>query len=149
MAGKTFFAMLAAGAAFIAIGIAASVYSGVSVDVPLDGTLAPGLTDELSPEMNAGDTAALQVRGSVFNVEIKDPDGQLLTSQANQTQYSYELTAAKAGEYRFMITNTGSEQVTITGHAKTKASPLGFSGPLLLVVTGIIVVGLSLRFRNR
>lgn len=42
MAGKTFFAMLAAGAAFIAIGIAASVYSGVSVDVPLDGTLAPG-----------------------------------------------------------------------------------------------------------
>lgn len=150
MAGKTFYLMLAAGAAFIVIGIASSVYSGVAVEVSLDGTVRPGFTDELSPEMEVGNTASLAVGGgSTFDIAITDPDGQVLGNQTGISSFSYELTAQKAGEYRFVIENTGDEDLQITGRAQTKASPLGFSGPMLLVVTGIIVVGLGLRFRNR
>lgn len=149
MAGKTFYAMIAAGAAFIAIGIAASIYSEVTVDVPLDGKLAPGLTDDLSPDMDAGNTASLSIKGSMFNVEIKDPSGQTIMSRTNQTSFDYQLVADKAGEYHFLIKNTGHEELAVSGHAPTRASPLGLSAPLLLIVTGIIVVGLSLRFRNR
>lgn len=149
MAGKTFYLMLAAGAAFIAIGIASSVYSAVAVEVSLDGTVKPGFTDELSPEMEVGNTASLTVGGSTFDIAITDPDGQVLGNQTGISSFSYQLTAQKAGEYRFVIENTGDEDLQITGRAQTKASALGFSGPMLLVVTGIIVVGLGLRFRNR
>ncbi|MEO9296267.1 MAG: emp24/gp25L/p24 family protein [Nitrososphaera sp.] len=149
MARTTFYAMIAAGAAFIAIGIAASVYSEVAVDVPLDGKLAPGLTDDLSPDMDVGNTASIAIRGSMFDVEVKDPSGKLIVSQSNQTSFDYQLTADRAGEYHFMVENTGDKELAITGHAQTKASPLGLSAPLLLIVTGILVVGLSLRFRNR
>lgn len=149
MAGKTFYLMLAAGAAFIVIGTAAALYSSIAVDVPLDGTVRPGLIDELSPNMEVGNTASLVVGGSTFDIEITDPDGQVIGNQSGVSSFSYELTAQKAGEHRFVIENTGDEDLQITGRAQTKASPLGFSGPLLLVVTGIIVVGLSLRFRNR
>lgn len=146
---KTFYAVVAAGAAFIAIGIAASVYSGVAVKVPLDGRLAPGLTDELSPDMNVGNTASLTVSGSTFDIEIKDPEGQQILLQTDQSNFSYELTASKAGEYRFVIENTGDADVVIQGRAQTKGNPLGFTGPLMLVVTGIIVLGLGLRLRRR
>jgi hypothetical protein len=149
VARKTFYAMIAAGAAFIAIGIAASVYSEVAVDVPLDGKIAAGLSDDLSPDMNAGDVASIAIKGSTFNVDIKDPSGHDVISRANQTRFDYQLTADKAGEYHFLIKNTGHEELAITGHAPTKASPLGLSAPLLLIVTGVLVVGLSLRFRNR
>jgi hypothetical protein len=149
MAGKTFFAMVAAGAAFIAIGIASSVYSNVAVDVPLDGKVPAGKTDELTPNMDVGNTASLALKGSTFNVEIKDPSGKPIVSRSNQTSLSYNLTADREGQYRFLINNTGSEELAITGHAQTKASPLAFSAPLLLVITGIIVVALALPFRNR
>ncbi|MGI0019480.1 MAG: hypothetical protein ACREAY_03305 [Nitrososphaera sp.] len=149
MAGKTFYLMLAAGAAFIVIGVASSVYSGVVVDVPLDNTVRPGLTDELSPDMEVGNTASLAVSGSTFDIEITDPEGEVLGNQTGISSFSYELTAQKAGEYRFVIENTGDEDLQITGRAQTKGNPLGVLAPLLLAVTGIIVVGLSLRFRNR
>lgn len=149
MAGKTFYLMLTAGAAFIVIGIASSVYSSVAVEVSLDGTVRPGFTDELSPEMEVGNTASLVVAGSTFDIAITDPEGQVLGNQTGISSFSYELTAQKAGEYKFVIENTGEEDLQISGRAQTKASPLGFSGPLLLVVTGIIVVGLGLRFRNQ
>jgi hypothetical protein len=149
MAGKTFYAMVAAGAVFIAIGIASSVYSNIAVDVPLDGKVSAGKTDELTPNMDVGNTASLTVKGSTFSVKIKDPSGKAIASRANQTDFTYHLSADKEGQYRFLINNTGSEELAITGHAQTKASPLAFSAPLLLVITGIIVVALALPFRNR
>lgn len=146
---KTFIAMLGAGAVFIVIGIAASIYANTAVAVPLDGTLKPGLADELSPDMNVGNTASVKIKNSTFDVQIKDPDGDVIASQQGVSNYAYELTATKAGEYRISIQNTGKQDIQITGTAQTKSSPLEFSGSLMLVVTGIIVIGLGLRFRGR
>lgn len=143
---KTFYAILAAGLAFVGIGIAASIYSGVPVDVPLDGPVRPGSVDVLSPDMNVGSTASISVIGSTFSVDIIDPDRQTIKSEAGVSSFSYDFTAQKAGEHRIIVNNTGSTEALITGHAQTKASPLGFSGPLMLVVTGVILVGVSLRF---
>jgi hypothetical protein len=149
LANKAFYAAIAAGAAFIAIGIASSVYSNVPVDVRLDNTIRPGTVDVITPDMNVENTAGITVNGSTFYIEIKDPDGQLIESKSNISSFSYDLTAQKAGQYRITINNTGTSDLTIEGHAQTKASPLGLSGALMLVVTGIIIIGLGLRFRRR
>ena len=149
MASKVFYAALAAGIAFIAIGAASSIYANTAVDVPLDNTVSPGTVDEITPEMEVGNTASIMVSGSTFDITIKDPDGQELASETNSTSFSYDLTAQKAGVHTIEIDNTGSTSLTVSGHAQTKASPLGLSGALMLMITGVIVVGLSLRFRNR
>jgi hypothetical protein len=146
---KAFPIMMAAGAAFIAIGIASALYSGVAVEVPLDGTVSPGLTDELSPEMDVGNMLSMQASGSTFDVDVYDPEGNVIASEDGLSNFTYELTADKAGEYRILLQNTGDENVQITGTTQTKSSALASIGPLLLVVTGIIVVGLGLRFRAR
>ncbi|MGI0024786.1 MAG: hypothetical protein ACREA4_06525 [Nitrososphaera sp.] len=148
LAGRLFYAAIAAGAAFIAIGIASSVYSSVPVDVPLDYTLRPGMVDVISPDMNAGNTLAITVSGPGYDVAVVDPDGQLITSERGNSTFVYELTAGKPGEYRITVNNTGTGDVTIDGHAQTKSSPLGLTGALMLAVTGIIVIGLGLRFRK-
>ena len=146
---RTFIIMVAAGAAFIAIGIASTIYSNVAVEVSLDGTVTPGLTDELSPIMDVGNTLSMQANGSTFDVDVYDPDGDELASQQGLSNFTYELTATKAGEYRILIENTGSENVQITGTAQTKSGTLASLGPMLLIVTGIIVIGLGARFRTR
>jgi hypothetical protein len=148
LANKAFYAVIAAGVAFIAIGIASSVYSNVPVDVPVDNTIKPGTVDVITPDMNVESTASITVSGSTFYIEIKDPDGQVIESKSSISSFSYDLTAQKAGQYRITINNTGTSDLTIDGHAQTKASPLGLSGALMLVVTGIITISLGLRLRR-
>jgi len=141
--------MIGAGAIFIAVGIAAALYSGVAVTVPLDKTLGPGLTDEITPEMDVGNTLSIRALGSTFDFTVQDPDGNALASTKDQSDFSYNLTADKAGEYTVTIKNTGTSDVEITGTTQTKAGPLGFTGPMMLIITGVIVAGISLRFRQR
>jgi hypothetical protein len=144
-----FYAAIAAGAIFIAIGIASSIYAFQAVDVRLDNTLRPGLSDDISPDMNAGNKASITINGSTFDIKIEDPDKQVITSKSNATSFNYDLTAQKAGEYHIEVKNTGSTNLSIAGHTQTKSSPLGLSGALMLLVTGIIVIGLGLRSIRR
>lgn len=147
MAGKVFYATTIAGAIFIAIGIASSVYSGVPVEVPVDGVVRPGQIDVISPEMNVGSTASLTVQGSSYEVTVTDPEGRELILERGNSTFNYELTAQRAGEYRILVNNTGTTDLSIAGRAET-TSPLGLTGALMLVVTGVIVIGLGLRFRK-
>ena len=149
LASKIFYAALAAGVAFIAIGAASSIYTNTAVRVPLDNVVGPGMPDIITPNMNVGSTASIMVTGSMFNVTIMDPDSQVIASESNVESFSYDLTAQKAGEHRIEIVNTGNSDLTVSGHAQTKSSPLGLTGALMLMITGVILVGLSLRFRNR
>ena len=149
MASKIFYAVLAAGVAFIVIGAASSIYTNTAVDVSLDNIVGPGLPDIITPEMDVGNTASIMVSGSTFNVTIIEPDGQVLESESDATSFSYDLTAQKAGEYTIEILNTGNTDLTVSGHAQTKSSAFGLTGALMLMITGVIVIGLSLRFRNR
>ena len=145
-ASKVFFIAIAAGIVFIVIGIASSVYSNIPVDVPLDNTIVPGTVDVITPDMNIGSTAGISVSGNTFHFEIKDPDGQVIESRSGNSTFNYDLTAQKAGQHIITINNTGTSDLTIAGHAQTKSSPFGLVGALMLVVTGIITIGLGLRF---
>jgi hypothetical protein len=147
-ASKVFFIAIAAGIVFIVIGIASSVYSNVPVDVPLDNTIGLGTVDVITPDMNVGSTASISVSGNTFHFEIKDPDGQVIESRSGNSTFDYDLTAQKAGQHTITINNTGTSDLTIAGHAQTKSSPFGLVGSLMLVVTGIITIGLGLRFRR-
>ena len=148
MPGKVFYATLIAGVVFIVIGAASSIYSGVPRDVSLDYVVGSGQIDIITPEMNEGGIADLTVSGSSYEVAITDPDGRDLVLERGNSTFNYELTAQRAGEYRFIVNNTGTADLVITGHAETKSSPLGLTGALMLVVTGVIVLGLGLRFRK-
>jgi hypothetical protein len=146
---RTFYILLIAGIVFISIGIASILYSNTPLDVPLYETLKPGRMDTLTPNMNIGNAANITITGSTFNVTIKDPNKEIIKSEHGISVFKDDFTAKKEGEYRVEIKNTGSSELTINGHAKTKVnSTIAFSGPMMLIITGIIVTGLSLRFKN-
>jgi hypothetical protein len=144
----TFYAVLAAGIAFIVIGIASVLYNNTPVDVPLTGTIKPRMTDILTPNMNIGNTAHVVINGSVFNVIITDPNKQLIKSADAVSNFAYNLIAKKEGVHRIEIKNIGTSELAISGHAKTKGSEIAFGGQTMLIITGIIVTGFSLRLRH-
>jgi hypothetical protein len=148
LTSKIFYIALAAGIAFIIIGAASGIYTNTAVDVPLDNTVRPGASDIITPLMDTGNTASITVSGSIFDITIQEPDGQVVVSETNATSFSYDLTAQKSGEYRIVIDNNGGEDLTVSGRAQTKSGTFGFAGALMLVTTGVIVIGLGMRFRN-
>ncbi|MFL6339877.1 MAG: hypothetical protein ACJ71E_04130 [Nitrososphaeraceae archaeon] len=144
----TFYAVLAAGIAFIVIGIASVLYNNIPVDVPLTGTIKPSMTDILTPNMNIGNTAHVVINGSVFDVIITDPNKQLMKSADAVSNFDYNLIAKKEGVHRIEIKNIGTSELAISGHAKTKGNEIAFGGQMMLIITGIIVTGFSLRLRH-
>ena len=146
---KVFYALLAAGLSFIFIGTVSAVYNSISVEVPIDNSIQPSKTDIITPNMNIGNTANITVKGSLFNITITDPDRKVITSDNESSYFHYLLVAQKEGEHTITVRNVGDSQLNIIGSAYTKGNPIAFSGQLMLIITGVIVTGLSLKLKNR
>jgi hypothetical protein len=142
---KTFYILMASGVAFIVIGAASMIDSNIPRKVALDSTLGSNLTDVITPIMNKGSVGEIIIDGSKFNFKIEDPDKSIVVSVTNQSHYKYNLVASKEGEYRFETKNVGSSVINIDGEVETKASALAFGGQMMLLITGIIVLGIGMK----
>ena len=146
---RVFYILLGAGVSFIIIGSASALYTLTTIPVSLNGTVEAGQSDTLTPNMNVGNPVVLSVTGSNSSIEIVDPENEVIRSVINTANFQYNFTAPKEGQYSISIENLGSSDLSITGSAFTKGSQIALGGQLMLIVTGIIVLGLGLRAKLR
>lgn len=146
---RIFYILLGAGISFILIGSASAIYTLTPIQVSLNGTVASGQSDTLTPNMNSGNPVVLYVTGSNFSIEIVDPENEVVRSATNTTSFQYNFTAQTDGQYLISIDNLGSSDLVLIGSAFTKGSQIALGGQLMLIVTGIIVLGLGLRAKLR
>src|ERR671910_470595 len=142
---KTFYILMISGIAFILIGAISMIDSNIPRKVALDSTLDANLTDVITPIMNKGSVGKIVIDGSKFNLKIEDPDKIVIVSVTNQSHYEYDLVANNEGEYRFETKNIGNTVLSIDGEVETKAAPLAFGGQMMLLITGIIVLGIGIK----
>jgi hypothetical protein len=135
------------GIAFIVIGAASMIDSSIPRKVALDSTLDTNSTDVVTPIMNKGSLGNIIIDGSKFNFKIEDPNKSVVVSVTNQSHYQYNLVANSEGEYRFETKNVGTSVLNIDGEVETKAPPLAFAGQMMLLITGIIVLGFGIKTR--
>jgi hypothetical protein len=142
---KTFYILMISGFAFILIGGISIIDSNIPRKVSLASTLNANLTDVITPIMNNGSTGKIIIDGSRFNFNVEDPSKSVLVSVTNQSHYEYDLLANNEGQYRLETRNTGDSIVKIDGEVETKAAPLAFGGQMMLLITGIIVLGFGMK----
>ena len=143
-----FYGLLIAGIIFIAIGILSIYYSNSSVRVDVDGVIKPNSVDILSPNMESGNTAFISVSGSLFNMSITFPNKTIDTLTESSSNYSFNLTATQDGEYFIEVNNLGNSDILIDGYAFTKANNFSLIGQIILIITGVVIVTLSIRTRK-
>ena len=146
---RIFYILLGAGVSFIIIGSASALYTLTPIPVSLNGTVGAGQSDTLTPNMNVGNPVVLSVAGSNSSIEIVDPENEVIRSVTNTANFQYNFTAQTDGQYLISIENLGRSDLSITGSAFTKGSQIALGGQLMLIVTGIIVLGLGLRAKLR
>ena len=125
------------------------VYTLTPVDVPLNGPVRHGLINILAPNMKRASIACVTLNGSIFNIDITNPNKPLIETRKRHLKLSVRLSCSKRNQYIIEIKNTGGAVLTIVGHAETTGNIIALSGQLILLVTGMIADGFGLKTRNR
>jgi len=143
------YALMIAGSVFIAVAIYSVIYSNTSVKVDLDGIIKPGSQDILTPNMEIGRNAVLELSGSLFNVSITFPNKTSFLLINNASDFEYDIEAKQNGEHIIKIFNFGNSEVLIDGYAYTKGNEIALVGQLMLLATGIVILWMGIRIRRR
>lgn len=146
---KTFYVLILSGIAFIVIGAASLIDSNIPRKVELDKTLGANVNniDIATPIMNKGNVGKIIINGSEFDFKIESPDNTVIVLVTNRSYYEYDLVANNEGQYRIETKNIGNSTLQIDGNVETKAASLAFGSHMMLLITGIIVLGIGIKAR--
>ncbi len=137
-----------AGFIFIGIGIASIIDSNIPRFVEITETIKPNQSGIFTPDMNSGNIANIYANGSESTVLVIDPNNKLIMNKTiNIGALNETVTSEVNGKYKIQVINEGEDTLNLNLGAFSKASPLAFSGQMMLIITGIVVVGLGIRTR--
>ena len=137
-----------AGFTFIGIGIASIVDSYTPRFVEITERIDPNESEVFTPDMNAGNIANIYINGSKSRVVVMDPNSNLMLNKTNVNGIFNETIISEVnGKYRIQVVNDGNSILNLNLGAFSKASPIAFSGQMMLIITGIVVLGLGIRTR--
>jgi hypothetical protein len=140
----------AAGSIFIGIGIASIADSNIPRFVQISEIIKPNQTGIFTPDMNTGNIANISFNRSDASTIIKSPNNVVIMNKTQDNQiFNETIKAENNGKYKIGITNTGNTDLSLNLGAFSKASPIAFSGQMMLIITGIIIIGLGMRMRKQ
>jgi hypothetical protein len=139
-----------AGIIFIGIGIASIADSNIPRFVQISEIIKPNQTGIFTPDMNTGNIANIFFNRSDASIVIMSPNNAVIMNQTQDNQiFNETIKAENNGKYKIGITNTGNTDLSLNLGAFSKASPIAFSGQMMLIITGIIIIGLGMRMRKQ
>ncbi len=139
----------AAGSIFIGIGIASIIDSNIPRFVQISEIIKPNQTGIFTPDMNTGNIANIFFNKSNALVIIKDPNNAVILNKTQDNKiFNNTIKSDKDGKYKIQISNTGKTALGLKLGAFSKASPIAFSGQMMLIITGIIIIGLGIRMKK-
>ncbi len=139
-----------AGSIFIGIGIVSVIDSNIPRFVQISETIRPNQSGIFTPDMNIGNIANIFFNKSSASIVITDPLNKVIINKTqNNKLFNETIKSDKDGKYKILITNTGNTDINLNLGAFSKASSIAFSGQMMLIITGIIIIILGIRMRNQ
>lgn len=137
-----------AGFIFIGIGAASIIDSNIPRYVEISEKINPNQSGIFTPDMNAGNIANIHLNGSRATVLVVDPNNKIILNKTDVSGiFNQTIRSELNGKLKIQVINDGESILNLNLGAFSKASPLAFSGQMMLIITGIVVVGLGLRTR--
>ena len=92
----------------------------------------------------------MKITGDAFDLKLESPANGL---QIPNTSYKKELnldwTHLADGETRILVQNTGNTELTITGELVRTSDPIWFTFDLMVITSGMVIIGFSMGFTLR
>jgi len=138
------------GSAIIAIGSYALVTSFGLQIVNVDDTFEAGETTSYSFSAPKGSKHYLNITADSFDVILRSPRGGI---QINNEHFKNELTVEwihlEDGETKLKVNNTGASKLNLSGYFAILTDPIQITYHLLVIITGVVIIGFSAGFSVR
>lgn len=93
----------------------------------------------------------MMIVGEAFDLKLESPSNGLQIP--NMTSYQNELTLdwvhLADGETKILIQNTGNSELEITGELIRSSDPVWFTFDLMVITSGMVIIGFSMGFTLR
>ena len=108
-----------------------------------------GKSDIFSFEAQKHYQEFLNVTGSSFHVKMKTPSTGLQVDNDYKNQVSFDWVSLENGNHFINITNTGGSILHVTGKLQAVTNPLIFTSHLIVISSGVLIIGISAAFSIR
>ena len=93
----------------------------------------------------------MMIVGDAFDLKLQSPNNgfQIPNITSYKDKQSFDWVHDGDGESLIQIQNTGSSELTITGVFVRSSDPIWFTYDLMVVISGIVIIGFSMGFTLR
>ena len=93
---------------------------------------------------------SMKITGDAFDLKLESPgDGLEIPKTSFKNEKILEWTHLADGESKIHIQNTGNNELVITGTLIRSPDPLWFTYDLMVIISGIVIIGFSMGFTLR
>ena len=138
------------GGAIIALGFVSLIMSFGIQTVEIDDNYGIGEFTSYKFSAPAHYTQVVEITGETFDVKLSTPGSGLqvpLTPHKNKV--TFEWTHLEDGDSRLEIQNTGQSELQVTGTAEISTDPIYYTYHVLVIISGIVIIGFSAGFSIR
>ena len=90
------------------------------------------------------------ITGDSFDLKLESPgDGLQIPKTSYKNKLALEWTHLEDGETKIQIQNTGNTELLITGVLVRSSDPIWFTYDVMVMITGIVIIGFSMGFTMR
>ena len=138
------------GSAIIAISIASLfLHFGIQT-IEVDETF--GLGEATTYRISAPEHTPqkMKITGDTFDVRLESPaDGLQVPLTTHKKEVTFDWVHLADGETRINIQNTGNSEIHVIATFQTSTNPLFITYDIMVIITGLVIIGLSLGFSIR
>ena len=138
------------GSAIIGIGVYSLVTGFGFQTIDVDETFEIGESTSYQIKANKGAQQQMKITGDKFDLELSSPGGDPeipLTSFTKETTFNW--AHLEDGVTRIKIQNTGSSELHIQATLNVTSDPILFTYHLVVIITGVVIIGFSMGFTIR
>ena len=93
---------------------------------------------------------SMTITGDAFDLKLESPGNELqIPKTSNKNELLLEWTHLEDGETKIQIQNTGNTELLITGVLIRSSDPIWFTYDVMVMITGIVIIGFSMGFTMR
>ena len=115
----------------------------------VNDTVDIGKSDIFSFDAQKHYHESLNVTGNSFHVKMKTPSTGLQVDDDFKNQVSFDWFSLENGKHFINITNTGGYILHVTGKLQAVTNPLIFTSHLIVISSGVLIIGISAVFSIR
>ena len=149
MLTKKTIAGIVIGAFVVSLGSFFMIQSIISNANVVNDTVDIGKPDLFQFEARTHFHEFLNVTGNSFHVILTTPSNGLQVNQDFQKNISFDWYSLADGKHFINVTNTGNSTLHVTGTLEAVQDPIIFATHLIVISSGILLIGFSAAFSVR